>query len=47
MYFFLWEYLKSRVYFNRANNLEDLRLRIRAEIEQISPDIIERNVQNT
>jgi hypothetical protein len=25
-------YLKSRVYFNRSNNLEDLRLRIRAEI---------------
>jgi hypothetical protein len=31
--------------FYRPNNLEDLRQRIRAEMEQISPDIIERNVQ--
>jgi hypothetical protein len=41
--------LKSKVYFNRPNNLEDLRQRIRAEmneIEQISPDIIERSVQS-
>jgi hypothetical protein len=35
-------YLKSRVYFDRSNNLEDLRHRIRAEVEQISPDIMER-----
>jgi hypothetical protein len=38
-------YLKSWVYFNRPNNLEHLRLRIRAEMEQIIPDIIERSVQ--
>jgi hypothetical protein len=30
---------------NRTNNLEDLRHRIRAEMEQISPNIIERGVQ--
>jgi hypothetical protein len=38
-----------RVYFNRPNNVENLRQRIRAEIEQISPvnpDIIERSVQS-
>jgi hypothetical protein len=33
-------------YFNTSNNLEDLRLRISVEIEQYSPDIIERSVQN-
>jgi hypothetical protein len=43
--FFLYGYLKSRIYFNRPNNLEDLRYRIRAEMEQISPNIIERGVQ--
>jgi hypothetical protein len=42
MYFFLiWVY-----YFNKPNNLEDLRQRIRTEMEQISPDIIERSVQS-
>jgi hypothetical protein len=45
LFFFLCGYLKSRVYFNRPNNLEDLWQRIRAEMEQISPDIIERGVQ--
>jgi hypothetical protein len=44
--FFLWVYLKSKVYFNRPNNLEDLRQRIRPEMEQISLDIIERSVPN-
>jgi predicted sugar kinase len=35
--------VKSKVYFNRPNNLQELRQRIRAEME---PDIIERNVQS-
>jgi hypothetical protein len=39
-------YLKWKMYFNRPNNLENLRQRIRAEIEQMSPDIIERSVQS-
>jgi hypothetical protein len=43
--FFLCGYLKSRIYFNRPINLKDLRYRIRAEMEQISPSIIERGVQ--
>jgi hypothetical protein len=38
--------IKSKVYFNGPNNLDDLRQRIRAETEQISPDIIERSVQS-
>jgi hypothetical protein len=36
---------KFNLIFN-VNNLEDLRQRIRAEIKQISPDIIERSVQS-
>jgi hypothetical protein len=38
IYYFQFGYLRSRVYFNRPNNLEHLRQRIRAEMEQISPD---------
>jgi hypothetical protein len=38
--------LNSRVYFNRPNNLKDLRQRLRVEMEQINPDIIKRSVQN-
>jgi hypothetical protein len=34
------------IYFNTPNNLEDLRQRILAEMEQISLDIIERSVQS-
>jgi hypothetical protein len=45
MFFFLCDYLKLRVYFNRPNNLEDFRERIRAEMEQINPDVIERGVK--
>jgi hypothetical protein len=43
--FFLCGYLKWKIYFNRPINLKDLRHRIRAEMEQISPSIIERGVQ--
>jgi hypothetical protein len=45
LFFFRCGYLKSMVYSNRPNNLEDLRHIIRAEVEQISPNIIERGVQ--
>lgn len=44
--FFLWGHLKSRVYNNRPNNLDDLQRRIRLEIENISPEIIERTIQS-
>ena len=42
--FFLWGYLKSEVYVNRPNNVDDLKQRIRQEIRLISPEVIE-NVQ--
>lgn len=42
--FFLWGYLKSKVYLNRPNNIDDLKERIRQEIRLISPEVIE-NVQ--
>jgi hypothetical protein len=45
LHFFVLVYFKWKIYFNRLNNLEDLRQRIRAEMEQISFDIIERSVQ--
>jgi hypothetical protein len=39
-------YLYPGVYFNRPNNLADLRERIHAVMEQISSAIIEGSVQN-
>lgn len=44
--FFLWGYLKSKVYFDRPNNLDGLRRRIRAEVENITPEVLERSVQS-
>jgi hypothetical protein len=44
LHFFVLVYFKWKIYFNRLNNLEDLRQMFRAEMEQISPDIIERSV---
>lgn len=43
--FFLWGYLKSKVYVNRPQNINDLKERIRQEIRRITPDVIS-NVQN-
>lgn len=43
--FFLWGYLKSKVYVNRPQNINDLKERIRQEIRRITPDVII-NVQN-
>lgn len=42
--FFLWGYLKSKVYVNRPDNLDTLKERIRREVRAITPEII-RNVQ--
>lgn len=42
--FFLWGYLKSKVYVNRPNNIDDLKHRIRQEMRLIPPEVIE-NVQ--
>lgn len=44
--FFLWGYLKSKVYFNRPENVEALKERIRQEIRSISPEKID-NVQQS
>jgi hypothetical protein len=40
----LWGYLKSRVYTNRPGDLEELKNRIRFEINQIDPGMLERSV---
>lgn len=42
--YFLWGYLKSKVYVNRPQNLAELQNRIRDEMRRISPEMIE-NVQ--
>lgn len=38
--FYLWGYLKSKVYFNKPENIEQLKNRIRAEIQQIQPQTL-------
>ena len=42
--FFLWGHLKSRVYMNRPDNLDDLKARIRHEMTRISPQSFETSV---
>lgn len=42
----MWGYLKSKVYCNRPNNLDELRQKIRAEVEHITPEVLERSVQS-
>jgi hypothetical protein len=44
--FFLWGYLKSKVYINRPNTLEDLRNNIEAEIGRIPVDMLVRVHEN-
>lgn len=39
--FFLWGHLKSRVYQNRPNNLDDLKARIRHECNLVTPQTIQ------
>lgn len=39
--YFLWGYLKSKVYVTRPANLEELQARIRQEIHQITPEVID------
>ncbi|XP_023312530.1 uncharacterized protein LOC111692677 [Anoplophora glabripennis] len=43
--YFLWGYLKSKVYFNRPNTIEELKDRIRNEIRAIQPDILHKVLQ--
>lgn len=42
--YFLWGYLKSKIYFNRPENIEALKERIRQEIRSITPEMLD-NVQ--
>lgn len=39
--YFLWGYLKSKVYFNRPNSIEVLKERIRNEIRAITPEMLQ------
>lgn len=43
--FFLWGHLKSQIYVSKPENVEELKERIRQEIRQISPEVLE-NVRN-
>lgn len=43
--YFLWGYLKSKVYINRPNNLQDLKDRITAEIAHISQQTIRKVIE--
>lgn len=43
--FFLWGYLKSKVYVTKPHDLEDLKAKLRHEIRQITPQMLH-NVKN-
>jgi len=43
--FFMWGFLKNKVYYNRPHNIEDLKNRIRNEIGNIVPDMLERVIE--
>ena len=44
--FFLWGYLKEKVFKHRPRSLEDLKERIRQEIDVIPPEITRRVMKN-
>ena len=44
--FFLWEYLKERVYQNKPRTIEDLQNNIRREIQQIPTETLHRVLAN-
>lgn len=44
--FFLWGYLKNRVYVNRPHNIEELKERIRLEINNIPANMLTNCLQN-
>jgi Helix-turn-helix domain (DUF4817) len=44
--FFLWGFLKSRVYINKPDTLQTLKDNIRHECENLSPDILEKVMKN-
>ena len=44
--FFLWGYLKAEVFKHRPRSLDQLKEAIREEIEEISPDMLARVMEN-
>ena len=42
--FLLWGYLKSRVYYPKPNNLDELQAAIQREVRQMDPDMCRRAV---
>lgn len=43
--YYLWGYLKSKVYINRPNNIDELKTRIRQEMRLIEPQIVHNVLQ--
>lgn len=43
--YFLWRYLKGKVYQNRPSNTADLKRNIRTEVVAVSPDVLQRALQ--
>jgi len=44
--FFLWGYLKSKVYISKPQNLEDLKDNIKEEISKIDPNTLQKVIRN-
>jgi hypothetical protein len=44
--YFLWGYLKGKVYATRPRNIEELKARIREEISNIPEDMLHRAMQS-
>lgn len=44
--FFLWGFLKERVYVNKPQNIEELKQNIRTEIAQLEPETLRNVMQN-
>jgi len=45
--YFLWRYLKGRVYQNKPRNIDTLKANITEEIQAITADVLARTFQNT
>ena len=45
--FFLWGYLKDRVFANRSDTIAELKTKIRSAIASISEDTLQKVVKNT
>jgi hypothetical protein len=44
--YFLWSYLKSKVYNPLQNNLDDLKVNIENEIKKINPNMLKNTILN-